>query len=162
MSAKRIGYLSLFIALSVIGGMIKVPSPVGSIALDSFPALVAAVWLGRNSGAVVGGIGHLMSALIGGFTLGPFHFMVAAEMVVVIWIFGWIYDHGKIKFAHIFFVIGNALLAPLPFILIMNIGFYLGLLPMLLMATIVNAILAAILIPRFEPFFKRRMNGTAY
>src|SRR5699024_11545012 len=76
MTAKRISYLALFIALSVIGGLITLTSPVGSIALDSFPALIAAVWIGKNSGAIVGTVGHLMSALLGGFVLGPFHIMI--------------------------------------------------------------------------------------
>ena len=36
-SAKRIAIIAIFVALSAVGAMIKIPSPIGSIGLDSFP-----------------------------------------------------------------------------------------------------------------------------
>lgn len=157
MTTRRIGYLSLFVALSVIGGFIKIPSPVGSIALDSFPALIAAVLLGRHSGGIVASIGHLMSAIFGGFLLGPFHIMLAVEMYFVVWLFATLYEKSHRILAYISFIILNALIAPLPFILIMNWAFYLGLLPFLLLASVINAVIAAILVPRFKPFFDSKL-----
>ncbi len=161
MTARRIGYLSLFIALSVIGGFIKIPSPVGSIALDSFPALIAAVLLGRHSGGIVASIGHLMSAIFGGFLLGPFHIMLAIEMYFVVWLFGTLYEKSRPSLAYLSFIIMNALIAPLPFILIMDWAFYLGLLPFLLLATIINTLIAAVLTPRFKPFFNQKLQSGA-
>lgn len=156
MIAKRISFLALFVALSVVGGMLKIPSPVGSIAFDSFPALIAAVWLGRNSGAIVGVVGHLMSALLGGFILGPFHFMIAIGMGIVIWIFGNLYKSFQPIIPNTFFVIANGFILPLPFIFIMSFPFFLSILPSLVIATIINLVLASLLIPRFTPFFKNQ------
>src|SRR5699024_8350719 len=88
MTAKRISYLALFIALSVIGGLITLPSPVGSIALYSFPALIAAVGIDKNSGAIVGTVRHLMSARLGGFVVGPFHNVIASGRGIVVRVCG--------------------------------------------------------------------------
>src|SRR5699024_220806 len=158
MKAKQISFLALFIALSVVGGMVKLPSPIGSIAFDSFPALIAAVWLGKNSGAVVGTVGHLMSALLSGFVLGPFHFMIAVGMGIVIWIFGNLYQSFQPIIPNTFFIIANGFILPLPFIFIMGLPFFLSILPSLVIATIANLIIAALLIPRFRPFFKNQLS----
>ncbi|MFD1851598.1 hypothetical protein [Oceanobacillus bengalensis] len=40
MGARKMSILALFITLSVIGAAIKVPAILGSVALDSFPALL--------------------------------------------------------------------------------------------------------------------------
>ena len=156
MTAKRISFLALFIALSVVGGMLKIPSPVGSIAFDSFAGLLAAVWLGKNSGAIVGGIGHLMSALLGGFILGPFHIMIAIGMAIIIWIYGNLYGSFKPVIPNVFFIIANGFILPLPFIFIMGFPFFLSILPSLVIATFINLILASLLIPRFTAFFKNQ------
>ena len=58
------------------------------MALDSFPALLAAVLLGPVAGGIVAGIGHIVSALIGGMPLGPFHFLIMVEMFIFVWLFG--------------------------------------------------------------------------
>ncbi len=149
MTAKRISYLALFIALSVVGGLIALPSPVGSIALDSFPALIAAVWIGKNSGAIVGTVGHMMSALLSGFIL--------IGMGIIIWIFGYLYQSFKPIIPNTFFIIANGFILPLPFIFIMGLPFFLGILPSLVIATVLNLIIAALLIPRFAPFFKNQL-----
>ena len=43
MNTKKMSLLALFVALSIIGAMIKIPAVVGSVALDAFPALVVVV-----------------------------------------------------------------------------------------------------------------------
>lgn len=68
---RRFTLLVMFISLSVIGSLIKIPFTIGSIALDSAPAVVAAVLLGPTAAAVVASVGHVVSALFGGFPLGP-------------------------------------------------------------------------------------------
>lgn len=136
-------------ALSVVGAMIKIPAIVGSVALDVFPALLASVLFGAGAGAVVGAFGHLLSALIGGFPLGPMHVLIAIEMAVLVWAFGSLYKKKKLL-ASIVFIIGNSFVAPLPFVFLMNIGFYLGIVPSLLIGSILNTIIALVAIPRLS------------
>lgn len=45
---RRFTLLVMFISLSVIGSLIKIPFTIGSIALDSAPAVVAAVFLSQQ------------------------------------------------------------------------------------------------------------------
>lgn len=147
MKGKLVSGLAMLTALSVVGAMIKIPAIVGSVALDVFPALLASVLFGAGAGALVGAFGHLLSALIAGFPLGPMHFLIAGEMAVLVWIFGRLYKNNKIL-ASAIFIIGNSLVAPLPFIYLMNIGFYLGIVPSLLIGSIINMVIAIVVIPR--------------
>lgn len=91
---RRFAWLAVCMALSVIGSFIKLPTFVGSIALDSAPALVAAAVLGPQAGATVAGLGHFISAYIGGWPLGPFHWLVACEMAVLGALFAAMYGRG--------------------------------------------------------------------
>lgn len=51
--------------------------------------------------------GHLLSALIGGMPLGPFHVLIAVEMAVLVWVFGYFYQKGKRVLGGVLFVVGN-------------------------------------------------------
>ncbi|MGM0887164.1 MAG: ECF transporter S component [Bacillota bacterium] len=155
MDVRKISAIAIFIALSAVGAMIKIPSPVGSIALDSFPALLAAVILGPVSGAIVAGLGHIISAFIGGMTLGPFHFLIMVEMAVLTWMFSILYINGKKVGAFFLFFISNAFVLALPFALLISPGFYTLLVPGLTVATAVNVVLAVLLLPRLEPVLKK-------
>ncbi|MFD6438788.1 ECF transporter S component [Peribacillus sp. NPDC060186] len=155
MNVRKISTIAIFIALSAVGAMIKVPSPIGSIALDSFPALLAAVILSPVSGAIVAGLGHIISAFIGGMTLGPFHFLIMVEMAVLVWMFGVLYVHGKKIGAFFLFFIGNAFILALPFAFLVSLEFYTMLVPGLTGATAINVVLAALLLPRLEPVLKK-------
>lgn len=158
MNVKKISLLALMIALSAVGASIKIPAPVSSVALDALPALIAAVLLGPGAGAITGALGHLLSAYFGGFPLGVYHLLIAPEMAVLAWIFGTLYTHNKRIFAGIVFIVGNALVAPVPFIFFMNLGFYTGIVPSLLIASSVNTVLALILIPRLSSAVNYRYN----
>ncbi|MHA6252614.1 ECF transporter S component [Oceanobacillus sp. CAU 1775] len=162
MQTKKLSILALFIGLSIIGSMIKVPAVIGSVALDAFPALVVAVLLGKNYGAIVGMMGHLMSALIGGLPLGPMHLLIAIEMAIIIWIFGMLYQSNKKYLAGGSFVILNGIIAPLPFILLLSLSFYLSLLPGLIIGSSLNMVLALVFIPRLEPYFKNKFVGIVH
>jgi hypothetical protein len=153
MSVKKISLISLFIALSVAGASIKIPAIVSSVALDMVPALLAGVLLGGGPGALIALLGHLLSAFIGGMPLGPFHFMIALEMALLVWLFAIFYRKGKKVIASILFVLGNTFLAPLPFLFIMGSGFYIGMIPSLLIGSVFNTGLALILAPRLTSFF---------
>ncbi|AIE58735.1 ECF transporter S component [Bacillus methanolicus] len=148
MFGRNIGLAALFIALSVVGASIKIPAVIGSIALDSFPALLASVLLGGGAGAVIAAAGHILSALLGGMPLGSFHFLVALEMAVLVWVFGNIYRAGSRKMAGFLFLVGNAFLAPLPFLFIMGKEFFFAILPSLFVGSLFNIAVALLMIPR--------------
>ncbi|MDC7286034.1 ECF transporter S component, partial [Bifidobacterium thermophilum] len=84
---------------------------IGSVALDAFPALLGAALFGGPIGAVVGGMGHLLSALMGGLPMGPFHLIVAAEMALLAYVFAYLYRKGRKWTAAALFVLGNAFAA---------------------------------------------------
>jgi riboflavin transporter FmnP len=89
-SLKRLTTVSLLTALSAVGAFLKLPGPVGSIALDSWPGYLAVLVLGPV-GAVVASTGHLASAFTAGFPLTlPLHFAIAAEMGLCALAFGWV------------------------------------------------------------------------
>ena len=155
MNIKKWSLLALMIALSAAGAAIKIPAVVDSVALDALPALLAAVLLGAGAGAVTGALGHFLSALIGGFPMGPLHIIVAAEMAILAWVFGMIYKQNKHILAGMVFIAGNAFVAPIPFIFLMNIGFYTAIVPSLLIGSILNTALALILLPRFSSITKK-------
>lgn len=159
MSSKKLSLLALFIALSVIGASIKIPAIVGSIALDAFPALLASILLGKRMGAIIAGFGHILSSLIAGMPLGPMHLIIALEMAVIVWCFSVIYQSGKRKFAGLFFVLSNSLLAALPMLFLLGKGFYFALLPSLFIGAFFNVFVALLFIPRFEKLFTTNIVG---
>ncbi|MPW26940.1 ECF transporter S component [Alkalibaculum sp. M08DMB] len=92
-NTKTLVYLSLLIALSFVGAQIKV---FGSIALDALPAFFAALFLGPVAGAIVGAIGHLLTAMTSGFQFTVLiHILIALCMAGVCWVVGFL--NGKIN-----------------------------------------------------------------
>src|SRR6059058_1669062 len=147
MNGKRISLLALFTALSVVGASIKIPAIVGSVALDVFPALLAGVLFSSMGGAIVAAFGHLISAMLGGFPLGPMHFLIAAEMAVLVWIFAVLYKKKQSIAASAVFILGNTFVAPVPFIFLMGNTFYFAILPSLLIGSLINIAIALVAIP---------------
>lgn len=123
-STKSIVLLGMFIALCTIGGYIKLPNPVSSsIALDSFPAFTAALLLGGEPGAIVGVIGHLVSAAVGGFPLTlPIHVLIAAQMGIIMYLFRRIYKIWGLTAALVGGIVLNGIAAPLCFIIVPGYG----------------------------------------
>jgi uncharacterized membrane protein len=80
--AWRTARLAMFTALSAVGSLIKIPSPIGSLALDSSPGFFAALFFGPIEGAVVCGLGHIATATISGFPLGYLHIPIALGMAL--------------------------------------------------------------------------------
>jgi uncharacterized membrane protein len=75
--------MSVFIALSAVGALTKIPSPTGTVALDACPGFFAAAAFGYFEGACVASIGHLLTAMTIGFPLGiPVHLYIALQMAV--------------------------------------------------------------------------------
>ncbi|KMY53047.1 membrane protein [Bacillus sp. FJAT-27231] len=159
MRIKRISWLALFTALSVVGGMIKVPAILASVALDSFPALLAAGFLGAGPGALVAAFGHLLSALTGGMPMGPFHFLIAAEMAGAVWLFAKIYHSHKRIAAIITFIVLNGFVLPVPFVFAMGWEFYVTIVPSLVVASVLNSVLAWAALPRLQTLFEKHFGG---
>jgi uncharacterized membrane protein len=83
---KEIVLTALFIALSFIGANIKV---MGSIAFDSMPGFLGALLLGPAYGALIGVIGHFLTALLSGFPLSfPAHVIIMIDMAAAMAVFG--------------------------------------------------------------------------
>jgi uncharacterized membrane protein len=79
----------ILIALSAIGSLVKFQ---GSIALDSAPGYFAALYLGPEAGALVGGLGHMLTAITSGFPLTVvMHMIVALQMGIFVYLVGLIY-----------------------------------------------------------------------
>lgn len=125
----------------------KIPAIIGTIALDSMPALLIASLYNGRKGALVAGGGHLLSSLYAGFPLGPFHFLIAAEMALFVSLFGYVFSKGHRVLAGVLFLIGNGVLAALPFIFILNFSFYVAIFPSLLAGSFINLTIAHFLYP---------------
>ena len=156
---KNGALLALFISLTVIGASIKIPAIAGSIALDSVPALVGAILVGPLFGAMVAFFGHLFSALLGGFLLGPLHLIIALEMLLIVCIFSYLYNKGYRRSGFILFVFLNSIVAPIPFIFIISSTFYLQIFLPLLIGSIVNALITALLLPKLVKITSKQMLG---
>lgn len=88
-SITKLVYISVLVAISFVGSLIKIQ---GTIALDSMAGFFAALFLGPASGALVGSMGHLLTAFTSGFPLTlPMHLIIGLQMAVFIYIFGLAY-----------------------------------------------------------------------
>lgn len=147
MKTQTIALAAIFISLSAIGGMVKIPLGIASIALDAMPALVAALFLAAPLAGFVAAAGHLLSALFGGMPLGPFHLLIALEMFAVVWLFAKLHSNGKTWWKWIAFIIGNGVLAAVPFYFLLSPAFFYASVPGLLLAASINAAVAALVAP---------------
>ena len=141
--------MGLFIAMSVVGGYIKVPNPItSSIAFDSLPAFLATLVLGGVPGAIVGFLGHMASSGIGGFPLSlPIHLFIGVQMALIMFAFDFANRKLNITFSIIIGIILNGVVAPACFILIPGQGMatFMYLLVPLIFASTLNIILAALI-----------------
>lgn len=156
MTAKKITLIALFIALSFIGAQIKL---VYSIALDAMPAFMAAAVLGPVAGALVGFLGHMLTAATSGFPFTlPIHLVVGCSMAAICWVFG--KGYGKLPWILNVFVAVflNGVVATLVSVAAMQ---WMGIIPdwqsmfvalvgPLLLASAVNVVLAEVLSTALE------------
>lgn len=105
----KLVYIAMLVAISFIGSLIKIQ---GTIALDSMAGFFAALFLGPISGALVGSMGHLLTAITSGFPLTlPIHLIITLQMAVFVYIFGRIYEKTNEVFASIVAIILNGIVA---------------------------------------------------
>lgn len=148
---RNVTLAALFIALCGIGALLKIPGPFSSVALDLAPALISTLFLGPVWAGVIAALGHLISAFTGGLPLGPFHAIVAVEMFVIVSVFGLIIKRGWRFVGFLFVTLATGLLAPLPFYFLISPALYMTLMPILLVATAINSVVAWVALP----FLKR-------
>lgn len=146
---KQLVLLALFIAMSVVGGYIKLPNPItSSIAFDSLPAYLSALLLGGIPGALVGFLGHMASAALGGFPLSlPIHILIGFEMGLIMLVFNFCAKKANLLAAIIVCIILNGIACPASLILIPGMGMpvFLGALVPLTVASTLNIIICALI-----------------
>lgn len=153
---RKWSYFIVFTSLAVVGSFLKIPSSIGSVAFDSFPALVAASILSPVWGMGTAAFGHIMSAALDGFPLGPLHVIIAVQMVLIVGFYGWLYRRNWRIPAVVSFVIGNGVLAPICFWLILGRAMAVSLIPSLTAAATLNSVVAFLVAPRLSKALSAR------
>lgn len=143
-------------AICAIGAVIKIPSFVSTAALDSAPAFIGVVFLSPVLAGVAGLIGHFITALTSGFPYGPLHIIIAGEMFIVVWIFGVMHKKGLHFWKWPVALVLNGVVAPLPFYFIISPAFFWASLPGIFMATIINLMIVAVVMPVLSKVFVRK------
>lgn len=141
---KRIAYIAVFIALSAVGSFIKIPSPVGTIGLDSAPGFFVALALGGFEGALVAAIGHMVTSAVVGFPLTiPIHIFIAVQMAAWALAFRWVNNKFGIITAVIAGIILNGVVSSFTMIFAGGMGAVVGVIPFLSVGAAINLIIAA-------------------
>ncbi len=144
-SPKRVARMAIFVALSAVGALIKIPSPTGTVALDSCPGFFSAVSFGWGEGAIVAALGHIFTAATTGFPLSvPVHILIAVEMAIFAAAFWWTNKKAGIIAAAIVATILNGVVASFAMIPFGGMGLAISLLLPLTVGSAVNIIIAAV------------------
>ncbi|MCS7241891.1 MAG: ECF transporter S component [Candidatus Caldatribacterium sp.] len=142
----RLSLSASLVALCVVGSFLKIPSPTGTVALDSLPGFLGALLLGYGEGALVAFLGHILTSLNVGFPLGfPIHLLIALEMGGIALFFRLLFTRFGALVALASGTLANGVLAPLSLVPLFGWGFFLGILPSLTLGSLVNIALATVL-----------------
>lgn len=142
-SSKRIARMAIFISMSAVGAMVKVPSPTGTVALDAAFAYFSAIAFGWREGAIVASLGHLLTALSTGFPLSlPMHLFIAAQMAVYVSIFEIVSKKIHLWVGAFIGIILNGPISSLLVIPIGGIGLTVALIVPLTIGSIINIFIA--------------------
>ncbi len=141
---RTLARVAVFSALCVIGSFIPFPSPVGTIAFDSFPGFLASLAFSCWEGALVCFIGHLATSIIHGFPLGLLHIAIAFGMGLAGFLTGFIKEKAGVLPGCVCGVVVNVLLFPLA-TPVMGFSGALLLTPYLAVASSLNMFLAALI-----------------
>ncbi|MCK8817348.1 ECF transporter S component [Natroniella sulfidigena] len=141
-NTKRLVRMALFVALGTVGGLIPLPSPTGTVGLDSAPGYFLALFAGGVEGGIVLGIGHLVSGIKAGFPLGPIHLPIAIGMAVCGWLFWYVNQRFNLTTAGLVATLFNGVILNLLLIPLLGVGFFMGMTPVLLIASAVNIVIA--------------------
>lgn len=158
-NTKRLVIMAMFIALSFVGSYIKIPSPLGSLALDSMAGYLAGLAFGGVIGGIIGFLGHILTSANAGFPLSlPVHLIVAATMFISVYLYGVTYKRVNIYAAAIIGILLNGVVSPLVLLLLPQFGlpFFLGITPFLLVASVINVFLSILVyIPLKDAVFNK-------
>lgn len=143
-TVKRIAVIAIFVALSAVGALIKIPSPVGTIGLDSAPGFFTALAFGSIEGAFVIALGHLLTAAVVGFPLSiPIHLFIAFQMAL--WALAYRFVQRKLGLiaAVVAGILLNGVLSSFTMMAMGGMGAVLATMPFLVLGSAINVILAA-------------------
>lgn len=148
-TAKRVARIAIFTALSVVGAFVKIPSPTGTVAMDSCPGFFSALMWGYAEGGIVIALGHIATAASVGFPLGALHILIAIMMTAAAALFRLagtaVPKRWNLNIAAAILVGGtfNGLMAILlsP---VIGLGLAVAITPSLLVASYINTAVAAI------------------
>ena len=114
-----------------------------------------AVFLPPVFAGAAGALGHLATGLTSGFPLGVFHILIAVEMFIIVAIFAVMHRKGLNISKWIFVIIANGFISPLPFYFLISPAFYIGSIAGLTAATVINVIIAIIVMPVLKTVVQR-------
>lgn len=142
----RLARISVFSALCVIGSFIHPPSPIQTVAFDSSPGFFAALYFGALDGALVSGIGHIITSILNGFPLGMLHLPIALGMTLVGGIVGLVNHVGGSRGYLAAVPLGIAINSGLVVVMVPEFGWgaAVGFLPFLFAAASLNGLVAAL------------------
>ena len=144
-NVKRLSIMAIFIALSAVGALIKIPSPVGTIGMDSAPGFFSALAFGGLEGAIVIAFGHLLTSAVIGFPLTiPVHLYIAFQMALWALVYRWVNKKLGLIPAVIVGIILNGVVSAFAMLPIMGMGAVLGLMPFLVIGSAINVIISAV------------------
>lgn len=147
-SARQLALMAIFIALSAVGALVKIPSPVGSVGLDSAPGFFAAIGFGGWVGFAVIAIGHLLTSAIVGFPLTlPIHLAIAVGMGGCALVFRWIGRRQQVAWLGLAIVLAavlNSFVLGLVVLPLGGWGMYVAALPSLLVGAVLNLVIAGV------------------
>ena len=142
---RRVARMAIFIALAAVGALIKIPSPTGTVALDSSPGYFSAVAFGWLEGGIVIALGHILTAATTGFPLGiPVHLFVAVQMFAWAVVFWFLKEKVHLWAGVVVATFCNGVLGAMTVIPIGGIGLFTALLPGLVVGSAINIVLAAL------------------
>jgi len=144
-NVKRLSIMAIFIALSAVGALIKIPSPVGTIGMDSAPGFFCALAFRGVTGAIVIAFGHLLTAAVIGFPMTiPIHLYIALQMALWALAYRWVNRKLGLIPAVIAGIILNGIVSAFAMLPIMGMGGVLGLMPFLVVGAAINVIISAV------------------
>ena len=144
-NVKRLAIMAIFIALSAVGALIKIPSPVGTIGMDSASGFFCALAFGGLEGAVVICLAHLLTSAIVGFPLTiPVHIYIAFQMALWALVYRWVNKQLGLIPAVIAGILLNGVVSSFAMLPIMGMGGVMGVLPFLVVGSALNVIISAI------------------
>ena len=140
---KELTITAVLIALSAVGAVIKIYN---TVAFDSMPGYFAALYLSGWQGALVIGLGHILTAVTSGFPFGiPIHLLIALMMAICAFVFRIAYKKYNIYISIIVTTVLNGPIFALAFVPIFGWGFFLGMVAPLTIASLSNVVLATMI-----------------